>query len=343
MGRGAIEEIEFRSTGQPLRRRSGQARAAVPACVSKGNKLGKTFWDARSLWTTFVIAVFLMLSCMSGWGQDQTPPPAPAPQQPSQQDAPPPKAPENPPPKPPDAPSSSPSENHPKEEGSSSPAQAAAEKTKDLTIQAAEETRKLGEATLLQLRNWESGWLTGPYSGRSRPLLPLEPKQRRQIYLQQTLVTPETYLKRMFVAGIDQARGSPHQWDDGWGGYAERFASREGQFIAANSLAALGNAALKYDPLYDECACKGFKSRLRHAIVRNFLTYNRTEEELRPQWALYGGAFAGGVISTAWKPHPRNAFAEGGRAMLGQAGYGALLNFFIEFAGDINRKLGAPR
>jgi hypothetical protein len=47
------------------------------------------------------------------------------------------------------------------------------------------------------------------------------------------------------------------------------------------------------------------------------------------------------MISSAWKPHPRNAFAEGGRAMLGQAAFGTLLNFFIEFAGDINRKIGA--
>jgi hypothetical protein len=29
--------------------------------------------------------------------------------------------------------------------------------------------------------------------------------------------------------------------------------------------------------------------------------------------------------------------------MAGQAAYGALLNFFIEFAGDINRKLGARK
>jgi hypothetical protein len=77
--------------------------------------------------------------------------------------------------------------------------------------------------------------------------------------------------------------------------------------------------------------------------MRNFLTYNETEQELRPQWALYGGSFAGGLVSTAWKPHPRNAFAEGGRAMLGQAGYGVLLNIFIEFSTDINRKLGAKR
>ena len=147
-------------------------------------------------------------------------------------------------------------------------------------------------------------------------------------------------MKRMFAAGIDQARGVPSQWDDGWDGYVERFASREGQFIAANSLAALGNAKLKYEPRYDRCQCSGFWPRTKHAIVRNFITFNETEVERRPQLALYGGAFGGGLISTAWKPHPRNAFAEGGRAMLGQAGYGALLNFFIEFAGEINRKIG---
>jgi len=49
------------------------------------------------------------------------------------------------------------------------------------------------------------------------------------------------------------------------------------------------------------------------------------------------------MVSTAWKPHPRNAFSEGGFAVLGQAGYGSLLNFFIEFSNDINRKIGAKK
>jgi hypothetical protein len=229
-----------------------------------------------------------------------------------------------------------------KDEGSN-PAQAVADKTKEVTVQAAEATKKLGTAALLKARDWEGGWLTGVYVEKGRPLIPVTVQQRREIYLEQTLATPGAYMKRMFAAGIDQARGAPSQWDDGWGGYAERFASREGQFIAANSLAALGNAKLKYEPRYDQCNCSGFWPRTRHAIVRNFLTYNQSEQELHPQWALYGGSFGGGLISTAWKPHPRNPFAEGGRAMLGQAGYGALLNFFIEFSTDINRKIGARK
>jgi hypothetical protein len=224
-------------------------------------------------------------------------------------------------------------------EESSNPAQYAAEKT----VQAAVATREVGKAALFKARDWESGWLTGIFVGMDQPRVPLTVQERRAIYLNQTLATPGAYMKRMFAAGIDQARGAPSQWNGGLGGYGERFASREGQFITANTLAYLGNSALKYEPRYDQCRCSGFWPRTRHAIMRNFLTYDEGEQQLRPQWALYGGSFGGGLVSTAWKPHPRNAFAEGGRAMLGQAGYGTLLNFFIEFSTDINRKIGAKR
>ena len=176
--------------------------------------------------------------------------------------------------------------------------------------------------------------------GRNRKLVTPTREQREEIYLRQTLTTPEAYMKRMFAAAIDQARGTPYQWDDGWGGYAERFASREGQFIAANSLAALGNAKLGYEVRYDQCKCQGLWPRTRHAFIRNLVTYDRSEEHLRPQWALYGGAFGGGMISTAWKPGPQNAFAEGGRAAVEQVGWGTLLNFFTEFSREINRKQG---
>jgi hypothetical protein len=209
--------------------------------------------------------------------------------------------------------------------------------------EAAEPTRHPAETTLGQLRDWETEWLVGAYVSRNRQLVTLTAKQRERIYLQQTLLTPGGYLKRAFGATVDQERGVPTQWDDGWAGYAERWASREGQFIAANSLAALGDAKLGYEPRYDQCRCRGFWPRTRHVIVRNFVTYDRTEQQMRPQWGLYGGAFGGGMIATAWLPKPRNAFAEGGWGALGQAGWGVVANFFTEFAVDINRKLGAKK
>ena len=200
----------------------------------------------------------------------------------------------------------------------------------------------VGAATagLKKARDWESGWIAGEYVGRNRPLVSPTREQREIIYLRQTLTTPEAYMKRMFAAGFDQVRGVPYQWDDGWDGYLERFASREGQFIAANSLTAWGNAKLGYEVRYDQCKCRGLWRRTRHAFIRNLVTYDRSEVHLRPQWALYGGAFGGGMIATAWKPSPKNAFVNGGRAMAGQVGWGTLLNFVTEFSIEINRKQG---
>ena len=230
-----------------------------------------------------------------------------------------------------------------KKDDSANPAAAVADKTKEVTAQAVQATKDVTVQALIKARDWETGWFTGAYIEKGRKRVSMTSHQRWDIYLTQTLTTPSAYVKRMFQAGIDQARGSPPEWQGGIGGYGERFASREGQFITANSLAALGNAALKYEPRYDQCLCSGFKARTKHAILRNFVTYDGSEQHLRPQWALYGGAFGGGLVSDAWKPKPRNAFAEGGRAVLGQAGWGSLLNFFIEFAGDINQKIGARR
>jgi hypothetical protein len=205
----------------------------------------------------------------------------------------------------------------------------------------AQATKKLGEQTLGRVRDWETEWLIGAYVGRNRPLVPLTREGREDLYLHQTFLTPGAYFIRLFDAGVDQVRGSPSQWGGGIGGYATRFASREGQFFASTSLTALGNAKLRYEPRYDQCKCEGFWHRAKHAIKRNFVTYNETEKEMRPQWALYGGAFAGGMIASTWKPSTHGAFTQGGIAALEEIGFGSLENFFIEFGVDINRKLGA--
>jgi hypothetical protein len=267
-----------------------------------------------------LLAAFLFLS-ISGWSQDQQNPP--------------PAAPQNPPP--------ADEQNPPAENKDTNPAQAVADKTKEVTVQAVQTTKAAAQQGLEQLRDWEEGWFTGAFVPKNRTPKPLTAEQRKRIYLTETLTRPGDYFKRAFAAGIDQARGSPYQWGGGVEGYADRFASREGQFITANSLAAIANAGLGYDPRYDQCRCSGFWPRAKHAIWRNFVTYDSTEQHLRPQLGLYAGAFSGGMISAAWKPAPRNAVTEGTRAALEQGGYGALLNIFIEFAGEINKKLGSKK
>lgn len=183
-------------------------------------------------------------------------------------------------------------------------------------------------------------WLIGPYIPTQGKFVPLTLKERGDVYLRQTYLNAGSYLARAFAAGVDQARGTPYEWGGGFGGYGRRFASRYGQFAIQNTLVAAGNAALGYEPRYDFCRCTGFWPRTKHAVVRNFVTYNQTEQQRRPQIALYAGAYAAGAISSTWMPGHQNPWKNGGFVALQQMGYGSGINWVSEFALDILKKMG---
>jgi hypothetical protein len=195
-----------------------------------------------------------------------------------------------------------------------------------------------------KLRVLPAEWLIGPYiSSSGQNLRPLTNAQRRRIYVRQTFLNAGAYAARMFSSGVDQARGTPEQWGGGLAGYGRRFGSRYGQFVITSTFQASGNAVLGYEPRYDLCWCTGFWPRTRHAIVRNFITYNKTESERRPQVPLYVGALGAGMLSSIWLPGPRNAWKEGGRAVLWQMGIGAGVNWVSEFALDILHRIDGKR
>jgi hypothetical protein len=164
----------------------------------------------------------------------------------------------------------------------------------------------------------------------------LSEHQRLTLYLRQTFTTSGIYVKTGLFSIGDQVSSSPPEWSSGLGGYARRFGSRYGQFAIQNSFASLGNALLGYEPRYDRCHCSGMWPRTKHALIRNFVTYNRSETALRFQSASYSAAIAGGAISSSWKPHS-SLWAEAYRGFLTQAGFGIVSNWLREFAPDTAR------
>jgi hypothetical protein len=197
------------------------------------------------------------------------------------------------------------------------------------------------ESTLHKLRSLPIQWLIGPYIPPSGPFTPLTGQERARVYFEQTYLNVGSYAARAFAAGIDQARGEPREWGGGAAGYGRRFASRYGQFAIENTFVAAGNAALGYEPRYDLCRCTGFWPRTKHAIARNFVTYDNSERRLRPQIPLYVGAFGAGAISSTWMPGNPSALRNGTYVALEQVGYGSGINWVSEFAIDILHKLGA--
>jgi len=188
-------------------------------------------------------------------------------------------------------------------------------------------------------RQLDVNWLYGAYVPKDVPLKSLTGKQRLTLYSRQSFTTPGIYVKTLFFSFGDQINNSPPDWRRNFGGFARRFGSRQGQFVVQNSFTALGDGLLGYEPRYDRCRCDKFWSRTKHALIRNFITYDRTEKSIRPRIPLYMGAFGAGVIEGTWKPANRDLLAEGYRSVITQVGFGCLANFVGEFAPDVLRAL----
>lgn len=199
------------------------------------------------------------------------------------------------------------------------------------------------QGSLQKIRELPAEWLIGPYVPSKHALQPLTNRERIEIYVHQTFLNAGAYVARMLAGGIDQARGVPSEWGGGMPAYGLRFGSRYGQFVIANTFQSVGNAALRYEPRYDLCRCTGFWPRSRHAILRNFVTYNQTERELRPAIPLYAGSFGAGMISSVWLPGHRNVWTEGAYSALNQVWIGSGVNWVSEFAIDILRKITNKR
>ena len=106
-----------------------------------------------------------------------------------------------------------------------------------------------------------------------------------------------------------------------------------------NSVISLGDGLLGWEPRYDRCRCQGFWPRTRHAIIRNFVTYDRTEKSLRPQLFPYLGAFVGNVTPTAWEPGNSEWQPKGVQGVITQVPIGNGINFIGEFAPEITRAI----
>jgi hypothetical protein len=203
----------------------------------------------------------------------------------------------------------------------------------------AQETNSTNPQVPEKAKALDVNWLYGAYVPKEIPLVTLTGRQRFKLYLAQSFTTPGIYIKSTLFSLSAQIATSPPEWGGGMGGYGRRFGSRYGQSLIQNTLSSGGNALLGYEPRYDRCRCTGFWPRTGHAFKRNFVTYNRTETELRPQFALYAGALGSGAISSLWFPSKPNAWVEGYQAMILQAGWGLATNWVGEFAPEIARTL----
>ena len=178
-------------------------------------------------------------------------------------------------------------------------------------------------------------WLYGSYVPKDVELVPLNKEMRWKLYVRSTYATWGIYVKTTIFATRDQIRDRYPEWGDGFGGFAKRLGTRQSEFVIQNSMIALGDGLVGWEPRYDRCHCTGIWPRTKHAFVRNFVTYNGTEKSLRPQLMPYVGAFAGSTISSQWAPGKPQWQIKGYQAVITQVPVGMGINWVSEFAPQI--------
>lgn len=183
-------------------------------------------------------------------------------------------------------------------------------------------------------------WIYGSYIPKDAPIVPLTGEQRFNLYLRQTYTTPGIYVKTGFFAIHDQAKKTQPDWGDGASGFAKRLGSIHAGNIIQNSLTSLGNAAAGFEPRYDRCRCVGGWPRIRHAVVRNFITYGGGDDKaIRPQIMSYAAAFGAGVTVASWEPDHPSVLPKGYQSVVTQAWVGVVVDALAEFAPDVKRML----
>ena len=182
-------------------------------------------------------------------------------------------------------------------------------------------------------------WLYGAYIPNNAPRVTLNGQQRFKLYIRQTYTTPGIYIKTGFFALHDQVNNTPPEWGDSFSGFAKRVGSNHATNVIQNSLTSLGQGVVGWEPRYDRCRCTGIWSRLRHAFIRNFITYDRSEQSIRPNIMPFAAAFGAGAIGATWNPSNPTITVKGYQSVFTQAWLGALINSIGEFAPDIKHKL----
>jgi hypothetical protein len=133
------------------------------------------------------------------------------------------------------------------------------------------------------------------------------------------------------TAGIDQIDNSPPEWNGGGEGYGKRLGSDFGIEVVSTSTRYALSEALKQDPLYYRCACKGVLPRLGHAMISAFTA--RTGEDGHRVFSVPAlvGPYAGSVTAVyGWYPNrfgAKDALRIGNYSLLEYMGGNIALEF----------------
>ena len=165
---------------------------------------------------------------------------------------------------------------------------------------------------------------------------PLTGNERWNLYVRRAFWSPGVFLRAAGPALGAQLNNEPPSWGQGMEGYSKRFANRFGRFALQETYEAAGAAALGHEVRYIPSKRSGFLPRAGHALVSNFVTYDR-RGRLTPHVARIGSVFGAEFTGKLWMPAGYNDTATAMRGVGVQLGVTSGFNLVREFAPELKR------
>jgi hypothetical protein len=165
--------------------------------------------------------------------------------------------------------------------------------------------------------------------GPTMTATPLDMGEKFQYRIVQSFGT-RGFVGSLFGAAIGQARDVPHEWGQGFSGYATRYAASFGTNLSRQTMAFALESALHEDPRYFPSRDKGFKLRIKNVLLQTVVTRTDSGEE-RFAYSRIASAFGTGQLANTWAPKSTGTvgggFLRGAIILGGDCGY----NFLQEF------------
>jgi hypothetical protein len=174
-------------------------------------------------------------------------------------------------------------------------------------------------------------------AGLAQPVDPLNVEGKLG-YHANCVYSPASLAEVAVYAGYHQEAGTPREWGQGSGAYAERAASALG-YSAIHEMLAFGvDSASHQDPRYYRSLGTGFWRRSGHAFRETILTHTDRGGETLSTWRL-GSAYGAAFLSNQWYPDRLNTVRLGVLQGTLRLGFDFATNLGAEFGPDIKRKL----
>jgi hypothetical protein len=131
-------------------------------------------------------------------------------------------------------------------------------------------------------------------------------------------------------AAIGQALNTPSEWGQGWGAYAERYASGLGGTLSRQVFACTLESALHEDPRYFPSEEKTKAARIKNVLKSVVITRTDSGED-RFAYGRVISAFAAGQLVNAWQPRSNGRVSDGVERAFIVLGVDAGFNLMQEF------------